>query len=49
MLKVIIWSTIGIIMFLYLFACCKAASNADDWMDKKFNEENKNKKDDTHY
>ena len=37
MLKVIIWSIIGIIMFLYLFACCKAGSDADDWMDKKFN------------
>lgn len=40
MLKVIIWSIIGIIMFLYLFACCKAGSDADDWMDEKFNNKN---------
>lgn len=49
MINAIVWIVIGIVMFLYLFACCKVCSDADDWMDEKFNEENKNKKDDTHY
>lgn len=33
MVKIVIWIIIGLVMFLYLYACCRAGSSADDWME----------------